>query len=116
MELPLLDVNKDTGYFVRALTQLPPGKTVMAAGTWCTWPEYMKTWGEVVGIPGCSYKQITVAEMAKAIPGGPGKEIGEMFEYAGEPGYEGGNTNVLRWEDLEKVSTQIMILILRNNS
>src|SRR2546421_11552667 len=24
---PHLDVNRDTGYFVRALTQLPPGKT-----------------------------------------------------------------------------------------
>ena len=105
-EVPLLDVNTDLGHFVRALTQLPPGTTAMAAGTWCTWPEYMKTWGEVVGIPGCSYEQVSVADFAKAIPGGAGQEIGEMFEYAGNPGYDGGNPDVLKAEDLRTVSGQ----------
>ena len=103
-EAPHLDVNKDAGYFVRALTQLPPGKTVMAAGTWCTWPEWIKTWAKVVGQAEVSYKQISVEDFDRAMPGGFGKEIGEMFEYTSAPGYDGGDTEVLRLADLKKVS------------
>ena len=105
-EAPHLDVKKDTGYFVRALTQLPPGKTVMAAGTWCTWPEWIKTWAMVVGKQSVdvSYKQITVEDFDQAIPGGFGKEVGEMFEYTSDPEYDGGDVEVLRLEDLKKVS------------
>jgi hypothetical protein len=101
---PHLDVNRDTGHFVRALTQLPAGKTAMAAGTWCTWPEWIQTWGRVVGVADVSYKQITVDEFDRAIPGGFGREIGEMFEYTSDPGYDGGDAGVLRLEDLKKVS------------
>ena len=103
-QAPHLDVNRDTGYFVRALTQLPPGKTAMAAGTWCTWPEWIRTWGKVVGQSKVSYKQITVEDFDRAIPGGFGKEIGEMFEYTSDPGYDGGDAEVLRLDDLNKVS------------
>jgi hypothetical protein len=59
--------------------------------TWCTWPEWIKAWGHVVGQPNVSYKQITVDEFHRAIPGGFGKEIGEMFEYTSDPGYDGGD-------------------------
>lgn len=100
-EAPHLDVNRDTGYFVRALTQFPPGKTIMAAGTWCTWPQWIKTWGEVVGIPETLYKQITVEDFDRGIPGGFGREIGEMFEYTSDPAYDGGDSGVLGLEDLK---------------
>ena len=75
----------------------------MAAGTWCTWPQWIKTWGEV-GIPGTSYKQITVEDFDRRIPEGFGREIGEMFEYTSDLGYDGGDSGVLRLEDLKKVS------------
>lgn len=32
-EAPHLDVNRDAGHFVSAFAQLPPGTTIMAAGT-----------------------------------------------------------------------------------
>lgn len=101
---PHLDVNRDTGYFVHALTHLPPGKKIMAAGTWCTWPEWIETWARVVGVADVSYKQVAVAGFDRAIPGGFGREIGEMFEYTSDPGYDGGDPEVLRLEDLRKVS------------
>jgi hypothetical protein len=103
-EAPHLDVNRDTGHFVRALTHLPPGTTVMAAGTWCTWPEWITTWAKVVGGADVSYRQITVEDFDRAIPGGFGREIGEMFAYTSDPGYDGGDAEVLRLEDLKKVS------------
>lgn len=61
----------------------------------------MKTWGKVAGIPGTSYKQITVDDFDRGIPGGFGREIGEMFEYTSDPGYGGGDSGVLRLEDLK---------------
>jgi len=79
----------------------PPGKMVMAARTWCTWLQWIKTWGEVVGIPETSYKQITVEDFDRRIPDGFGREIGEMFEYTSDLGYDGGDSGVLRLGDLK---------------
>lgn len=104
--VPQLEANKDTGHFAYALTHLPAGTTVMAAGTWCTWPEWVKTWARVVGVPEdkVAYKHVGNDVFDRALPDGFGKEIGEMFEYSGDPGYDGGDANVLRVDDLRKVS------------
>lgn len=100
--IPRLDPRKDTGQFVRALLRLPPGKTVMAAGTWCTWAEWVRTFGEVTGAK-TSYREVSVSDFDEWLPGGIGKEIGDMYEYSSDPGYDGGDPSVLRITDLEKV-------------
>lgn len=101
--VPHLDPNKDTGHFVQALLRLPPRKTLMAASVWCTWPEWIKTWGNVVGVK-TSYQEVRVADFDEWLPGGIGKEIGEMYEYSNDPGYDGGDPALLRCEHLEKVN------------
>ncbi|ORY07001.1 hypothetical protein BCR34DRAFT_570901 [Clohesyomyces aquaticus] len=112
--VPHLDARKDTGPFVKALLLLPAGKTVMAASEWCTWPDWIKTWGEVVGVPDCSYKQVTVGDLDKWYPGGIGKEIGEMYEYSNDPGYDGGEPEVLRTADLKKMGIEVRATSLRD--
>ena len=100
--IPHLDPRKDVGPFVQALLQLPPNSTLMAAGTWCTWPEWIQKWGQILGI-NTSYKQVTLADFEKWMPGGLGQELGDMFEFSTEL-FDRGDPNVLKATDLEKVS------------
>jgi hypothetical protein len=102
MLIPHLDPRKDTGPWVQALLKLPPDSTVMAASEWLTWPDWIKTWGEVTGIK-TSYKQTTVDDLDAYVPGGAGKEIGEMYEFSSEFGYNAKQKNTLMTWDLEKV-------------
>lgn len=74
----------------------------MAASEWCTWPDWIKTWGEVTGVEN-SYKQVSVEDFDKEIPGGAGKEIGEMFEFSSTWGYNANQKDTLMTWDLEKV-------------
>lgn len=92
----------DMGPFTYAVWQMPPGKHYMAAGTNCTWPEFIETWSKVSGVP-ATYRQISPEEMIKAT-GEPqlGGEITDMFLYSSQPGYDGG-MDVLQAEDIRKV-------------
>ncbi|KAL6692821.1 NAD(P)-binding protein [Trichoderma pleuroticola] len=91
----------DMGPFTYAVWQMPPGKHYMAAGTNCTWPEFIKTWSKVSGVP-ATYRQISPEEMIKAT-GEPqlGAEVTDMFLYSSQPGYDGG-MDVLQAEDIRK--------------
>ena len=99
--LPHLDVQKDTGYYVKALVQMEPGQMVMAAGEWCTWPEWMQKWAQGMGIDAskAKYQQVSPQEMAEGM-GDFGKEVGEMYEYSSKIGYLGG-WDMLKGEDLK---------------
>ena len=100
---PHLDVNADTGYYVRALEQLAPGKTAMAAGQWCSWSSWMRKWARGMGIDEAKvgYEQISVEKMSEGA-GEFGKEVAEMYEYTTWPGYDGG-VPMLKGEDLRNV-------------
>ncbi len=101
--VPHLDVNADTGNFVYAVYQMPPGNDYMAEGTSCTWPEWIETWSKVTGVP-ATYKQVAPEEMIKATPDVDlGIEATYMFSYMSDPGYDGG-MDVLTAADLVKVS------------
>jgi hypothetical protein len=100
--IPHLNPRTDTGPFVRALLQLPPQSTLMAASEWCTWPQWIQKWGEVNGVK-TSYKQVGVDEFDQEIPGGAGREIGEMYAFSSEYGYNADQKNTLKMWDLEKV-------------
>lgn len=102
--VPHLDVNADTGNFVYAVSKMPPGKAYMCAGTSATWSEYSKLWSTVTGVS-CSFKQIALEDMIERSPDkAVGKEIGDMFVYSSDPGYDGG-MELLWADDLRKVST-----------
>lgn len=101
--MPHLDVNADTGNFVYAVYQMPPGKHYMAMGSYCSWRKFMKVWGELTGVP-TSYKQVTIDEMAAEAPDRDlGIEVAHMFSYSTDPGYDGG-MDLLTAEDIRKVS------------
>lgn len=102
--VPHLAVNADMGNFVYAVAQLPPGKSYMAAGTTCSWKEYLATWEKVTAVS-ASYEERTFEEFVGDIPDRMlGEEIGDMFLYSGEAGYDGGDSKLLGAEDIRKVS------------
>ncbi|KAF3008871.1 hypothetical protein E8E13_011017 [Curvularia kusanoi] len=113
MLVPHLDPRKDTGPWVSALLQLPPNSTVMAASEWLTWPAWIKTWGDQTGVK-TSYRQTTVADLDEHIPGGAGKEIGEMLELSSDLGYNALQAKTLMTWDLEKMGIHVPTTTLRD--
>lgn len=98
----MIDTSKDTGYLVRALLQVPPGKTVIGFGSMMSWDDYIKLWGDILGIPGCRYQQIDLEAAAKLAPGNMelGYEIAEGYAFTGEFGFDGGDPTVLQPQDV----------------
>ncbi|KAK3905216.1 NAD(P)-binding protein [Staphylotrichum tortipilum] len=98
--IPNLDVNADTGNFTYAVSQMPAGKAYMAA-EYLTWPEFAAAWQRVTGAS-IAYKEISFDEMVAAMPDRDlGVEVGLMFLYSSEPGYD-GQMELLKAEDLRK--------------
>jgi hypothetical protein len=100
--IPHLDPAKDTGPWARALLQLPPNSVLMATSEWLTWPQWIKIFGEVTGLK-TSYKQTTIEDIEAYIPGGAGREIGEMYKFSEEFAYNAFQQDTLKTWDLEKV-------------
>ncbi|KAG4417753.1 hypothetical protein IFR04_009122 [Cadophora malorum] len=100
--VPHLAVNADLGTFVHGVVQMGPGKHYMAAGTTCSWADFVATWSKVTGKE-ASYRQCSVKDLAENSPDRWfGEEIADMFEYSGEPGYDGGDKKLLKAEDIRK--------------
>jgi hypothetical protein len=101
--VPHFDPAGDMGAFTYAVSQMPPGKAYMAAGTTCTWPQYLETWAKVNGVK-ASYKQVAPEEMIEATADREaGIEVATMFSYSSDPGHDGG-MSLLTAADLRKVS------------
>ncbi|PWY95008.1 NAD(P)-binding protein [Aspergillus sclerotioniger CBS 115572] len=104
--VPHLDVQADMGNFVYAVAKMPPGKSYMACGTRCSWSEYMRLWGEVNGVP-ARYRQITLKELMERTPDREfGREVGDMFTYSTDPGYDGGDEGLLMARDIENAGVE----------
>lgn len=98
-----LDVNADTGPFVYAVSKMPPGNDYMAEGSTCSWTEYLCIWSEITGVK-AAYRQVGLEEFIENEGDREfGREAGDMFDYSSEPGYDGGDSGLLKAEDLRKV-------------
>ncbi|EEP77396.1 conserved hypothetical protein [Uncinocarpus reesii 1704] len=99
-KIPHLAVNEDLGNFVYAVSKMPAGRAYMAAGSICSWSEYMRIWSQVTGLKS-SYEQVTIEQIIKSTPDKEfGREVGDMFAYSSDPGYDGGDDSLLKAEDL----------------
>ena len=98
--VPQIFAQKDSGYFVRALIQSPPGLNLLGYGSKVSWKEYIQTFCDVVKVKNGGCDEMTVGDMDKMIPGGVGEELGEMFAYAVEFGYDGSDPSVISSKDV----------------
>lgn len=97
--IPLVDARKDTGPFVRALLEVPAGVNLLGETSYVSWTQYMRVWGELLGVEG-SYEDVSDDVYDRALPGGFGKELADMFRYMGDVGYDGGDPESVRKEYL----------------
>jgi hypothetical protein len=94
--LPHIDIERDTGYLVRALLECAPGKTVLGAGEMISWSEMLKVWCECNKVQFGGFDPLSVDQFERFIPvPGLGRELGEMFAFMDEFGYAGGDPDVV---------------------
>lgn len=92
-EVPIFDAFLDSGKIVKALLENKPGLNIQGFSTLITFNEIAQIWSENLGHT-VHYKRGTVDDLDKMMPGGVGRELGEMMEYISDPGYFGGEEAV----------------------
>ena len=114
--LPIIDTPADTGPFVKALIELPPGKNLLAYGSVISWNDWMKLWCQINGVEG-SYKSMSLDDCDKMLLGGFGREVGESFLFMCDFGYDGGDPTIVYPKDVsfpayKKTGKQSLTLIV----
>ncbi|KAG2176079.1 hypothetical protein INT44_000558 [Umbelopsis vinacea] len=97
---PWVNTRDDTGKFVRALVQLEPGKDLLGVSQMVTYGDYLKTWGEVNGVP-TRFNHLSAEELSKTLPESAVKEIQGSIAFNEEFGWDGGEPGVLRPSDVK---------------
>lgn len=92
-QVPMYHPRHDTGPLVKALVKSSPGKNLMGYSSLISFDEIAEIWSKNLG-KSVKYQRSTVDVMDKIMPGGVGKELGEMMEYISSPGYFGGEEAV----------------------
>ncbi|MCJ1386082.1 hypothetical protein MMC17_009207 [Xylographa soralifera] len=98
-KMPFVVTHEDTGSFVKALVDLPPGKDLLGVSEHMTWPEWTKLWGDILGVK-ATFKQVSEDEYYRGVPDPLRRELSETFAYVEEFGYTGGDPEVLTAEQL----------------
>jgi hypothetical protein len=82
-----IDAYQDSGLFVKALSQLGPGKKLLGYGTILPLKEAIKLWGEVKGVD-ARFEEIPLEKWGLDWPDKDfRREIGEMMMFLGEYDY-----------------------------
>ncbi|KAF2503204.1 NAD(P)-binding protein [Lophium mytilinum] len=97
--VPMIDPRADTGHLVKALLDVAPGKNLAGHGSLVSWSQLCQLASKLSNVT-FTYEQSTVDDFDVMIPGGAGREIGEMFVYAEDPGYYGGDPSITNPEDV----------------
>lgn len=106
--MPFIVPQRDTGSFVKALVDMPPGKDLLGVSEWMTFPEWAAVWGQVLGVK-VRFQQISKEDMFEGVPAPIAQEIGDSFDYLEEFGFAGGDPDVL---DPQQVRPMPLIRIL----
>lgn len=88
------------GYCAKALVELPPGKTLSAAGSFISFNEWCEIFSKVHNVK-CVFEQLPREAVDAALGPVFGLELGDMFEYIDKFGYDGGDPSVLLPWDLD---------------
>jgi hypothetical protein len=92
--VPFVVTNKDTGEFVKALVQAPPGKNMFGVSEQIGWEEWTKIWGRTLGVQ-ARYERVSMEEYLNGLPENLSREVGESVSFCAEFGWTGGDPEVL---------------------
>lgn len=99
-KIPFVCTERDTGAFVKALIlDLPPGKQLLGVSEAMTWPEWMRIWGEHQGVK-AGFEQVSMEAFLSDVPDVLKKELAESYQFNAEFGWDGGDPDVLKIEDV----------------
>ena len=88
----------DTGQFVKALIESPPGKTLLAYTAMISFCQMADMWSRATGEKAI-YRQCTLKELQETFPD-EGEEGTMSDMYSNDFGYSGGDPNCLKPKDL----------------
>ncbi|KAL9083059.1 MAG: hypothetical protein Q9165_008683 [Trypethelium subeluteriae] len=91
--------HQDTGPFVKALVDLPPGKHLLGVSESMTFPEWAKTWGDTLGYK-IEYKRVSDEDFWQGVPEEFKLVLSEDLAYVNEFGHTGGDPEVKTAEQL----------------
>ena len=97
--IPTVVAGEDTGPFVHALLQSPPGKNLIGVRRWMSMEEYVQTFSEVLGV---KTRLSDNEDAAKRFPEEARADISDFLAYVAEFGYDAGTVDksVVQPEDL----------------
>lgn len=108
--IPFVDPTTDTGPFVRALLTLDPGVQLYGETALISWKAWLTLWGTITSKK-VKFEQVSVEcyeeELSRTFPPGFGTEIGEMFEFMGRYGYDGGDAACKRKEEVRLMTSSL---------
>jgi hypothetical protein len=95
---PYMVVKKDTGEFVKALIELPPGQKILGYSAMMSHNEFAQIFGEVNGVKAKVVKN-TVEDIEKVF-GPVGRAAGDSFLYVEELGFDGSDPTATHPKDV----------------
>ena len=108
--IPFVDPTNDTGLFVRELLTLDPGVQLYGETALISWNTWLTLWGTIMGKE-VKFERASVEffeeKLSKSFPQGFGTEIGEMFEFMGRFGYNGGDPACKRKEEVRLMTHRL---------
>jgi hypothetical protein len=104
-ELEFVWTHKDTGPFVKAAIELPPGKHISAHSEKLTWPQFAEAWGTTLGVK-AKYRQVSMEDHFEGVPRDLREELEETFHFVGDFGLTGGDPQI---QTAEEVRTTVLL-------
>ena len=98
-KIPMVVTNADTGAFVRALVESPPGINLLGYGSLLGWSEYTELWASILGVK-ASFKEVPREQYLSNMLPELAQEIGEGYAYHAEFGWDGGDPSVVHPKDV----------------
>ncbi|KAF2424406.1 NAD(P)-binding protein [Tothia fuscella] len=91
--VPFVVTWRDTGSFVKALVELPPGKNLLGVSEFMTWEQFVETWGRVLRVK-ARVEVVDADNFYGAQPEVVREELRESFLFDNEFGWTGGDPDV----------------------
>ena len=98
-QMPYIDVERDTGSFVKALIDAPAPTQVLALSKWATPREWLALWTQVTGVA-TRIERAAAAEFEGDDPTGFMRSVFETGQFVGEFGFTGSDEKISMPEDV----------------
>ncbi|KAI7282850.1 hypothetical protein KC345_g3272 [Hortaea werneckii] len=107
LPIPWVDVERDTGAFVKALIEAPPKTQLLGVSEWMTFDDWATLWSDVTGVK--SKFEDAVPKEAPSTNGGFDFKavLLQTGDFLTEFGFTGGDPDVVGPEELERNGTKI---------